>query len=75
MSTDNALPTKIIEQYLNGVYELQIVNDARILCCKSEVEILEYHPEKLQQKQVFRRVVTIHKHSDQQEQPQDHQQK
>ena len=76
-STDNTLPTKIIEHYSNSVYELHIVNNTGTLSWKHhpEVEILEYHPEKLQQKQMFRVVLTIHKNLEQQEQPQDHLQK
>ena len=76
-STDNTLPPKIIEHYSNSVYELHIVNNTGILSWKyhPEVEILEYHPEKLQQKQMFRVVLSIDKNLEQQEQPQDHLQK
>ena len=30
--TDNTIPTKIIEQYPYGVYELQILKDTTIFC-------------------------------------------
>ena len=33
-STGNTLLTKITEQHRNGVYELQILNDTKILCYK-----------------------------------------